>query len=219
MRVVPTPAVPAAAARPATVEEWLAIPEEQRAELIHGKIVRHAFPGPEHGFAQFGLGFHLGPYNRRTGGAGGGPGGWWLTHEVDMLIGGIGCRPDTVGWRREKQPRMPKPDARGVVTAEPDFIAEVISSSTARYDQGSKRDAYFKAGVTHYWLVDPTYKTLTVLERAAQGYMIVLVAGPGEVLRAPPFDLVEIPVAELFLDEEGGPPPEAAGEPVGGSSP
>jgi Uma2 family endonuclease len=190
--------------RPATVEEWLAVPAEQRAELIGGKIVRHAFPGPKHGFAQGEVYAAIRPYNRRAGGPGG-PGGWWISQEVDMFIGGIGCRPDAVGWRREKHPHAPEPDASGVVTAEPDFIAEVLSSSTVRYDQGPKRDVYFNAGVTHYWLVDPTYKTLTVLERAAQGYVIVLVAGPGEVVRAPPFGLVAIPVAELFLDEEAGP--------------
>ena len=80
----------------------------------------------------------------------------------------------------------------------------------ARYDQGPKRAAYFHAGVSHYWLVDPTYETFTVLERADRGYVIVLVAGPGEVVRAVPFDAVEIPVEELFLEEEGGPAaPEA----------
>lgn len=196
-----------------TVDEWLAIPEKERAELIHGQIVYDAFPGPKHGFTQGGVFTQLWPYNRRGGGSGGGgarPGGWWISQEVDMVIGGIGCRPDVVGWRRDKHARVPQPDERGVVTTVPDFICEVLSSSTARYDQGPKRDAYFHAGVQHYWLVDPTYETLTVLERAERGYVIVLVAGPGEAVRAVPFDAVEIPVEELFLEEEGGPAaPEA----------
>jgi Uma2 family endonuclease len=88
------------------------------------------------------------------------------------------------------------------VTAVPDFICEVLSSSTARYDQGKKRDAYFEAGVGHYWLLDPTYKTLTVLSRGADGYVILLVAGPGETVRAAPFEDVEIDVGELFIEEE-----------------
>jgi Uma2 family endonuclease len=197
----------------ATVEEWLAIPEKERAELIHGQLVYDAFPGPKHGFTQGGVFAQLWPYNRRGSGSGGGgarPGGWWISQEVDMVLGGIGCRPDVVGWRRDKHARVPQPDERGVVTTVPDFICEVLSSSTARYDQGPKRDAYFHAGVHHYWLVDPTYETLTVLERADRGYVIVLVAGPGEVVRAVPFDEVEIAVEELFLEEEGGSPaPEA----------
>jgi Uma2 family endonuclease len=191
-----------------TVEAWLAIPEKERAALIHGQIVYDTFPGPKHGFTQGGVFALLWPFNRRGGGSGGGgdrPGGWWISQEVDMVIGGIGCRPDVVGWRRDKHARVPQPDERGVVTTVPDFICEVLSSSTARYDQGPKRDAYFQAGLPHYWLVDPTYETLTVLERAERGYVIVLVAGPGEVVRAVPFDAVEIAVEELFLEEEGGP--------------
>jgi Uma2 family endonuclease len=61
--------------------------------------------------------------------------------------------------------RPAQPDEHGVLRAVPDFIGEVLSASTARYDTGPKRDAYFKAGVTHYWLIDPAYKTLTVLEK------------------------------------------------------
>jgi Uma2 family endonuclease len=194
----------------ATVEEWLAIPEEERAELIHGTIVYHAFPGPKHGSSQFQLAGFIKPYNRRRGGNGDGdkPGGWWLSNEVDMVIGGIGCRPDVVGWRRDKHPRLPEPDEKGVTTVVPEFLCEVLSTSTARYDQGVKRDAYFKAGVMHYWLVDPIHKTLTVLERAERAYMVVLVGAPGDAVRAPPFDLVEIVVGELFIDEEEEPEPE-----------
>src|SRR5262249_24516756 len=112
------------------------------------------------------------------------------------------CRPDVIGWRRDKHPHAPEPDARGVTTVVPEFVGEVLSASTARYDQGAKRDAYFQAGVAHDWLVDPIYKTLTVLERADRRDVTVLVAGPGDVVRAAPFDGVEIRVAELFVDEE-----------------
>lgn len=35
-------------------------------------------------------------------------------------------------------------------------------------------------------------------------HLIILVAGRDEVVRAPPFDAVEIPVAEIFGDDEAG---------------
>lgn len=204
--------------RRATVEEWLRIPEEKRAELIHGRIVYHACPGLKHGNTQGRLSRLLHPYDRRRKGGGGGGdaglGGWWLSQEVDMLIADVGCRPDVVGWRRDKRARMPQPDARGVVTDTPDFLCEVLSPSTARYDQGDKRDAYFRAGVPHYWLVDPALQTLTVLEWTERGYLIVRVAGPGESVRAAPFEGVEIGVDELFLDEEGELSVEEEAKPV-----
>ena len=38
----------------------------------------------------------------------------------------------------------------------PDFVLEVTSWSTRRWDQGFKRDLYARLGVTEYWLFDPT---------------------------------------------------------------
>jgi Uma2 family endonuclease len=182
------------AQRPATIQDWLAIPEEQRAELIQGNL-----------FACVRL------YGRRGDGSGGSsaesaPGGWWISQEVDMEIGPIGCRPDIVGWRRDRHPRCPEPDARGVVTAAPDFVCEVLSQSTARYDQGEKLEAYFAAGVAHYWLADPTNKTLTILTRTELGYVVSRTAGPGETVRAAPFEKVGVAVAELFMDDDEAAP-------------
>lgn len=185
----------------ANIDRWLAVPEEARAELVDGAIVYHAFPGPKHGFSQGAVFTKLWLYNRR-GNGGAAPSGWWLSQEVDMVLDNVGCRPDLVGFRRDKHPRLPATDDRGLITAAPDFVCEVLSSSTARYDLGKKRDAYFRAGVPHYWLVDPSYKTLTVLERSDRGYVILLSAGPEERVRAAPFEGVEINVSELFIDDE-----------------
>ena len=54
-----------------------------------------------------------------------------------------------------------KIDRRGVRGA-PDWVAEVLSPSTAARDQIAKRRIYELAGVREYWLVHPTDRTLTV---------------------------------------------------------
>jgi len=195
-----------------TIDEWLAVPEEARVELIDGRLVYQGMPGPRHGRAQLAAGSRLrDPYDRRPAGAGR-PGGWWLSQEVDMPIGGIGCRPDLIGWRRERFPRLPEPDARGLVTDVPDWICEVLSSSTRKTDWGSKRLAYHRAGVPFYWLLDADNETLTVLRRVEEDYLVVLVAGKDEVVQAPPFDAVELAVCELLgeePEEQAAPPAEA----------
>jgi Uma2 family endonuclease len=194
--------------RPATLEEWLAIPEELRAELINGRIVYQGMPGPVHGRAQLAIGALVrAPYDRRPGGADR-PGGWWISMEVDLEIAGMGCRPDVLGWRRDKHPAMPSPSARGVVTATPDWICEVLSRTTAHVDLGEKRVGYHRAEVAHYWLLDAHNETLTVLVWTPQGYLVDLVAGRGDRVRAPPFEAAEIEVTELLEDvaTEGGEP-------------
>jgi Uma2 family endonuclease len=44
----------------------------------------------------------------------------------------------------------------------PDLVAEVISASTARHDRIIKLEAYQRAGVREYWIVDPETKTVQI---------------------------------------------------------
>jgi Uma2 family endonuclease len=215
MHTTPARPHPAGAPRPprrATIEDWLAIPEERRAELVDGRIVYQSMPGPVHGQTQ-GNAFAIlrGPYARRPGG-GDRPGGWWLSLEVDLDIAGLGCRPDVLGWRRDRQASLPVPDRRGVVTAVPDWICEVLSPSTAHVDMGDKRLGYHRAGVAHYWLLDPLNGTLTVLRWTAEGYLVALAAGRGDKIRAAPFEEIEIEVSELFGADEDEDEREASEE-------
>jgi Uma2 family endonuclease len=193
--------------REATLEEWLAIPEERRAELIGGRIVYQGMPGPVHGRTQGRtIALVSDPYDRQAGG-GDAPGGWWISMEVDLDIAGLGCRPDVLGWRRDKQPALPVPDRRGLVTVVPDWICEVLSPTTAHVDMGDKRVGYHRAGVTHYWLADPHNGMLTILEWTPAGYLIALVAGRADRIKAAPFEELEIDVGRLLGDEEATAPP------------
>src|SRR6185295_7953794 len=89
-------------ARPATLEDLLAIPEdERRHELIDGELIEKGAATGEHGGAQADLVTALnGRFGRRPGGRW--PGGWWFATEVEILLArGQLFRPDVVGWRRE----------------------------------------------------------------------------------------------------------------------
>ena len=64
---------------------------------------------------------------------------------------------------------LKKFDARGVRGA-PDWVAEVLSRSTARHDQTVKLSAYERAGVREAWLIDPVDRTLTTYQLEAGNY-------------------------------------------------
>lgn len=68
-----------------------------------------------------------------------------------------------------------KLDARGMCGA-PDWVAEVLSPSTARYDRTTKLAAYERAGVPEIWLIDPIARTVAIYLLAAGCY------GPPAVL-------------------------------------
>jgi Uma2 family endonuclease len=186
-------------AKPATIDDLLAIPEEGRYhELIGGELIEKAAPSGEHANAQAGLiGALRAPFHRKPGQ--GGPGGWWILTEVEVLVvSGDVVRPDLAGWRRETCSDRP---TGFPVKQRPDWICEVVSPGDARRDTVRKLRLYHRLAVPYYWLVDPVQATLTVLRWSEAGYLTLLTAERGENVRAEPFEAIEIAVGTLFGDD------------------
>ena len=64
---------------------------------------------------------------------------------------------------------LQKLDDRGMRGA-PDWIAEVLSPSTANYDRTAKLRAYERAGVPEVWLIDVADRTVAIHRMAAGHY-------------------------------------------------
>lgn len=187
----------------ATLADFLAIPEGERFhELIGGEIVEKAMPAPEHASAQSQItGSLVPPFGRRPpGGPPDRPGGWWLMTEVEVQIGANVYRPDAAGWRRGE--RVSTRPTGCPVKVRPDWICEVISPGNASHDTVTKMNAYHGAEVPHYWLLDPRDETLAVYRWQKDGYLQVLAAKRGDVVRAEPFEAIELPVGVIFGDDE-----------------
>jgi Uma2 family endonuclease len=107
-------------------------------------------------------------------------------------------RPDVVGWRRERCPQRPSGTPIHLV---PDWVCEVLSASNASRDTVTKLRLYHRERVPHYWIVDPASATLTVMRWTEPGYLTVLAAERGEIVRAEPFDAIELEVGPLFGDD------------------
>lgn len=92
---------------------------------------------------------------------------------------------------------MPEiPDAAFFELA-PDWVCEVLSPSTAAIDRTLKWHQYARAGVAHFWFLDPTPRTLEVY-RLDEGSWRLLTAVAGDVLvRAAPFDAIELELAAV----------------------
>jgi Uma2 family endonuclease len=182
----------------ATIADWLAQPDDARRELIDGELIEKAAPTFEHGRAQgHTVGALGGPFDRRAGGPGG-PGGWWLATEVDILLEGRGYRPDVAGWRRD---RLQSPPKERPVTVRSDWLCEIVSESNRTVDTVTKLRRYHQAGVPHYWILDQVDRTLTVHRHTADGYLVALRAAADERVRAEPFDAIELHVGALLGDD------------------
>ena len=82
---------------------------------------------------------------------------------------------------------LKKVDARGMRGA-PDWLAEVLSSSTARHDKMVKLPVYERAGVREVWIVDPIDQVLTIYRLEAGRYgrpIIVELKGKTQLTAVP----------------------------------
>ncbi|MEM1317197.1 MAG: Uma2 family endonuclease [Pseudomonadota bacterium] len=191
--------MPSRAASPATYEDLEAVPANMVAELIDGELVTMPRPGPKHAIAAGSTTSELtGPFQKGRGG----PGGWIFMPEPELHFGIQVTVPDIAGWRREHAPAV-SDDA--FVTQVPDWICEILSPSTARYDRGAKRRIYASAGVRYLWLLDPIAQTLeTFVADDAARWTIGPTYGPGDIVEAEPFVALKAPLSDLLgFDEEG----------------
>ena len=181
---------------PATYQDVLDAPEHMVAELLHGQLHLQPRPLMEHGSAATTLASDVNAAFQR---ARGGPGGWWIIAEPEVHLGDDVVVPDVSGWRRS---RMSGPPRGAYVTLPPDWVCELLSPSTRRRDLTVKRDIYAAAGVQHLWFVDPEARTLEAFDLVEGGWHLVAAHGGNGKVRVPPFDAIEIALADLWPKAE-----------------
>jgi Uma2 family endonuclease len=176
----------------ATYEDVVAAPDDKVAELLEGDLYLSPRPSPRHANAASALAsdLHDAFHRGRTG-----PGGWWILFEPEVHCGEDVLVPDIAGWRRERLPALPEIPWFELA---PDWLCEVISPSTARIDREKKLPIYSGAGVEYVWVVDPALKTLEVLEREENRFILLAAHFGHTMVSAPPFEDVAIELGQLW---------------------
>lgn len=179
----------------ATYADLLALGDDVRAEILGGELRVAPAPLPRHSRAQGALRrFIGGPYDDDDGF--GGPGGWWILLEVDVELAAHDIvRPDLAGWRRG---RLQSPWDTRPLTVTPDWICEVLSPSNVATDRVYKRNLCAKAGVSFFWMLDPTARTLETLRLQDGVWVDSGSYDDTATVRVAPFEAVELAVARLF---------------------
>jgi Uma2 family endonuclease len=190
----------AAPKRRATYEDLMQVPDTKVAEIIDGELIVSPRPASPHAHAAAGIGadvlrFH-GPADADPG-----PGGWWILPEPEVHLGADVVVPDWAGWRRAGMPAFPHAP---FFTQRPDWVCEILSPTTGRIDRGAKMRLYARAGVGFAWLVDPVLQTLEIYRLDAGRWVVVDTHGGDAVVRAQPFEAIELRLGRWW-------PPEAPG--------
>ncbi len=158
MRISPDPRIPTGGGH--TEEEYFALPDDLRVELIDGVFYAMAAPAELHQLVDLDIARQLSDCIER--------------HELeescflfiapcDVALGDESntiVQPDLYVHCGPKKGSGKKNDDlhRGA----PDFVVEVLSPSNPENDLWRKRELYRRHGVREYWIVDPREETLLV---------------------------------------------------------
>ena len=175
----------------ATYDDLRNVPDHFVAEMFDGDLYVSPRPALPHANAASGLLSKIrSSFHRNS------PGGWVILVEPELHFGNDVLVPDLAGWRRTRMPRVP---AEAYLTLAPDWICEVLSTSTEAIDRGKKLRIYARESVAHAWLVDPLAHTLEVVCLAA-GRWSQLGRYEGQArIRAAPFDAIELELGALWI--------------------
>lgn len=141
-----------------TYEAYCSIPDDSRRyEIIEGVLYAAPSPGARHQRAAGPIYAMLRDHLRKE------KLGEAMVAPIDVkLADGTVLEPDVFVVLAAHKDRITEP----YVDGPPDLVVEVESKSTARYDASKKLQAYERAGVPEYWIVDPIKQSveLFVLE-------------------------------------------------------
>lgn len=137
-----------------TAEEFYAMPEDMRAELVNGEIIYMAVPGRLHQELSRELLFAITGYIKEKGGkcrVFSAPFNVQLKENEDVILEpDISVICDTG--------KLTKHSCIGA----PDWVIEIVSPSNPSYDYITKLNMYYNAGVREYWIVEPKNETVYV---------------------------------------------------------
>ena len=178
--------------RRATYQDVLDVPPYKVAEVVDGTLYIFDRPAVAHTIAGSTLGRYIGtPFNDGHGG----PGGWWILNEPQLHLDEDIVVPDLTGWRRE---RMPVPPDTAYITLTPDWVCEVLSPSTRKFDLGDKSAVYARAGVSHIWFVDPIARSLEARELRGTQWVKIATLHDDATVSLPPFEAISFSLSVLW---------------------
>jgi len=176
-----------------TWEHYVELPNDgKRYEIIEGELYVSPAPSEKHQRVSGNLFFELTGYNRvrRLGRVYSAP------FDIVLAFTSI-VQPDLVFVSRERLSLLTAANLQGA----PDLVVEIISPSSTKTDQETKRDLYAKYGVKYYWIVEPLAEWIRAYELGADGlYELVAEAHDRETFAAPPFSELQISLADLWDD-------------------
>jgi hypothetical protein len=176
----------------ATYADIEALPPNMVGEILFGSLVTHPRPARRHTSASSSMGAIITPPFQF---GSGGPGGWIIIDEPELHLGPHVVVPDLAGWRAE---RLIGNGDGAYFEEVPDWICEVLSPSTEKYDRSDKQRIYATYGVGHVWHINPITRLLEVYQRQDKAWLQTHVFKDQDQVSAPPFESLSFNLGLLW---------------------
>jgi Uma2 family endonuclease len=160
--VIPADWVPGPKQGEWTYSHYVALPNDgQRYEIVNGVLTMAPAPSPEHQSIAVRLTYYVFPHVDLAGI------GRLFTAPIDVELEPKNVfQPDAVVVLNAHLNRV----AEKKIIGPPNLVVEIASPSTAVFDRLVKYEKYARAGITEYWLIKPTARTIEVLVLEGKEY-------------------------------------------------
>ncbi|HUO08232.1 MAG TPA: Uma2 family endonuclease [Phycisphaerae bacterium] len=174
-----------------TAQKFLMLGEDPpgvRLELVHGEIAVSPSPSYPHSHAIIQLSIILGSYiNQQDLGS--------LLVDIDTILDQFNVRrPDLLFVAKS---RLHLIKGHGIPLA-PDLCIEVVSPSSVHIDRDDKFALYRDRGVPNYWMINPIDHAFEAYQLKNGHYVQAATGREDEVVHAPPFESLAIPLSKLW---------------------
>ena len=172
-----------------TYDDYAAMPEGERYELIDGVLIMVVSPNREHQSIQFKLSLRVGNLVEDE------DLGWVFNPPFDVVFTrNEVVQPDLVFVSKEREHIITAANIQGA----PDLVVEILSPSSTRRDWRDKFDMYERHEVGEYWVVDPDRRMAWVFILREGVFEEAGRYGEDDTLVSPTLSGFELELAEVF---------------------
>ena len=172
-----------------TYKDYCATPDDERYELLDGKLMMVPAPNRKHQEILGRLHIELSRFTQERGL------GKVYVAPFDVFLSDTDVvQPDLLFISRAREHMLTDDNVRGA----PDLVIEILSPSTADRDLGYKHDLYGRHGVLEYWIVDPMAETVAVHRQGNGRLELAATFGRPDTLRTALLDGLQLRLDDVF---------------------
>jgi len=179
-----------------TYEDYLKLQAEPgyRYEILDGFLVKEPSPSIQHQRVSRELEFRLKVFFNEFD-----PEGEIFNAPLDVTLGNSNVvQPDILFISSARREIMRTERIDGPC----DLVVEIMSPSTHRKDRLKKMEIYRKAGIPHYWLVDPEETILEAYLLKEENYLLIFTGGPEDEFTHPEFPGLSLNLEKIFYNPD-----------------